>query len=349
VSVTSPPGVDLDALATWAASGAPELTPPFTGSLITGGRSNITVRITDADGKDFVVRRPPLHSVLETAHDVAREHRIISALDPTPVPVARPVAVCTDVDVLGAPFYVMAFVDGAVLDGLAAATTLDVAARAAVGPSVVDTLALLHDVDPDDIGLGTLAKREGYVERQLRRWNAQWEQTKQREIPAVERAHDLLAANVPAQREVRIAHGDYRVGNCLIGTDGSVRAVLDWELCTLGDPLADLGFLAATWASPGETTAWSDDNPTAADGFIGRDALVARYAEVSGRDVAEIDFYLAFALWRTACIFEGVSARYRSGAQGDDSIDPDAFAAKVEDSAVCAVELVTRFAESGAA
>jgi aminoglycoside phosphotransferase (APT) family kinase protein len=345
VDTGATPGVDLDALAVWARTSAPELVAPFTGSLITGGRSNITIHLTDADGKQYVLRRPPLHSVLATAHDVAREHRIISALGPTPVPVPRTIAVCTDVEVIGAPFYVMAFVDGAVLDGLDATGELSADARAAVGPSMVDTLVTLHDVDPDAVGLGTLAKREGYVERQLKRWYAQWEATKQREVPAVDRAHDLLAAHVPEQREVRIAHGDFRAGNCIIGDDGTVRAVLDWELCTLGDPLADLGYLVATWASAEDAVGWTPDNPTAGEGFVARAALAERYAERSGRDVSELDFYVAFAFWRTTCILEGVYARYRTGAQGDSSsVDPEQFGTRVEITAALAEERAERFA-----
>src|SRR5215470_14296090 len=253
---------------------------------IPGGRSNITVRITDATGADFVVRRPPLHSVLASAHDVGREHRIISALVPTSVPVPRTLALCTDADVLGAPFYVMDFVAGHVLNGVADTEPLDDHARAAAGPSLVDALVALHGVEPDAVGLGDLAKKEDYVARQLRRWHLQWEQTHQRDLPSIDRTHELLAANVPAQREARIVHGDFRLGNVIVGDDGDVRAVLDWELCTLGDPLADVGYVLATWTSADDDRAWDTDNPSVAPGFATRDALLARYVEASGRDLA---------------------------------------------------------------
>jgi aminoglycoside phosphotransferase (APT) family kinase protein len=346
VDASSPPGVDLAALAEWASASAPELAPPFTGSFIAGGRSNITVRVTDATGADFVVRRPPLHSVLATAHDVAREHRIISALGPTPVPVPRTIALCTDVDVLGAPFYVMDFVEGAVLGGESTATdALDLDARAAAGPSLVDALVALHDVDPDAVGLGNLAKKEDYIARQLRRWYGQWEQTHQRELPPIDRVHDLLSANIPEQHDARIVHGDFRLGNLIVGPDdGKVRAVLDWELCTLGDPLADVGFVLATWASAEDERSWDQDNPTMSDGFVGRDVLVEQYARESRRDLDGIDFYVAFAFWRLACILEGVYARSLAGAQGESDVDPEAFRVRVDNCAALAEARASSFA-----
>ncbi|HEX5587082.1 MAG TPA: phosphotransferase family protein [Acidimicrobiia bacterium] len=339
MSGTSPPGVDLDAFTAWAGAALPQLQPPFTGTFIAGGRSNITVRITDATGADYVVRRPPLHSVLATAHDVAREHRIISALGPTPVPVPRTLAVCDDVDVLGAPFYVMEYVDGIVLNTAEVAVAeLNVDARAAAGPSLVDAQVALHAVDPDAVGLGTLAKKEDFIARQLHRWSGQWAQTKQREVPAVDRVHRILSENIPEQRESRIVHGDFRLGNCIVDTDGHVRAVLDWELCTLGDPLADVGYMLASWPRPDDTHSWDLENPTTAPGFVEHADLIERYAAESGRDLGDIDFYVAFSYWRLACILEGVYARSLGGAQGESDVDPEEFRIRVDNCAALADE-----------
>lgn len=342
------PGVDLDTLASWARDALPEMQSPFTGTVIAGGRSNITARVTGRDGTEYVVRRPPLHSVLPTAHDVGREHRIIHALGPTAVPVPAALARCDDPTVLGAPFYVMRFVEGVVLNDAATAdATLDLPARQRAGASLVDALVALHDVDPDAVGLGDLAKKDEFVARQLRRWHRQFEQSRQRDVPAVDRAHDLLAANIPTQRESRIVHGDFRLGNCVVGTDGAIRAVLDWELCTLGDPLADVGYVLATWARPGDERAADLAAPSVLAGFAERDDLLARYAARSGRDVGDVDYFMAFSFWRLACILEGVYARLLSGAQGDTSVDPASFRRRVEDNAELAEAHAARFAARG--
>jgi aminoglycoside phosphotransferase (APT) family kinase protein len=344
----SPAGVDLDALASWAHDSLPEMVPPFTGATIAGGRSNITVHVVDAAGGEYVVRRPPLHSVLPTAHDVGREHRVIHALGPTPVPVPEALGHCADDAVLGAPFYVMRFVPGIVLnDAATAESTLDLGARRNAGMSLVDALVALHAVDPDAVGLGDLAKKEDYVARQLHRWHRQFEQSRQRDVPAVDRVHDLLAAHVPPQRESRVVHGDFRLGNCIVGDDGDVRAVLDWELCTLGDPLADVGYVLATWARPDEQRVADPGAPSVLAGFAERDELVARYAAGSGRAVGDVDYFVAFSFWRLACILEGVYARMLTGAQGDATVDPEGFRRRVEDNAALAEEHAARFATRG--
>jgi aminoglycoside phosphotransferase (APT) family kinase protein len=341
----APPGVDLDALATWAATALPEVVAPLSGSLIAGGRSNITVRVTDATGSQYVVRRPPLHSVLPTAHDVGREHRVIHALGPTAVPVPRALAMCTDADVLGAPFYVMDFVEGIVLNDVATAIAdLDVAGRGRAGESLVDALVALHDVDVDAVGLGDFAKKDDFIARQLRRWHRQWEQTHHRDVVTVDRVHDILAAQIPEQRESRIVHGDFRLGNCIVGPDGELRAVLDWELCTLGDPLADVGYVLATWSRPDDDRAADTNFPSLAPGFAERDDLIARYVDLSGRDLDQIDFYVAFSFWRLACILEGVYVRAVAGAQGGSDVDPAVFRDRVDNCALLAEEHAARLA-----
>jgi aminoglycoside phosphotransferase (APT) family kinase protein len=316
-------GIAPERVDEWLAEHVPDVEPPFRYGLIAGGRSNLTFEVVDARGRRFVLRRPPLGAVLQSAHDMGREHRIISALAPTRVPVPRPLGSCEDPDVNGAPFYAMEFVEGMVFAEAAdVGPEFGEAQRMALAHSMVDVLAELWAVDPDAVGLGDLGRRGGYVERQLRRWMRQFEQSTDREIPAVGQVHEILSRHAPPQQRTGIVHGDYRIGNCVVGPDGPVRAVLDWELCTLGDPLADLGWLAADWAEPGEPTGHLRGDPvTALPGFPPRSAMIARYVERTGADVSLLDFYVALALWKLACIAEGVYARYRAGVMGDDGAD----------------------------
>jgi len=303
--------------------------------------------VQDGAGRRFVLRRPPLGHVLQSAHDMGREHRIIAALGPTPVPVPEALAFCDDEAVNDAPFYVMAFVSGVVLDDERdAERELDVPARAAAGRSLVDVLADLHAVDPDAVGLGDLGRKEGYVERQLRRWQSQFEKSRTRDIPAMQEVHHRLAAHVPQQRRTGIVHGDYRLGNCLVGDDGAVRAGLDWELCTLGDPLADLGWLVAWWVEPGQSAAHLRRSvPSMAPGFESHRVLVERYVERSGADAADLEYYVAFAYWKLACIAEGVHARYRAGVMGAaTSAEIEAFGEQVRLLADAALERTERLA-----
>lgn len=310
-------GVDVGRVSRWLEEHVDGALAPFTFEVIAGGRSNLTYRVTGADGTRFVLRRPPLGHVLATAHDMAREHRIISAVGTTGVPAPPALGLCTDEEVNGAPFYVMAFVDGVVLDSPARAEALPGHLRRPAAEHLFDVLADLHAVDVDAVGLGTLAKREGYVERQVKRWSSQWDASKTRELPAVEEVARLLRADMPEQQGVAIAHGDYRFGNVLTDVEhGRVAAVLDWELCTLGDPLADLGYLGVYWHDPAHGNMRQND-PTSAGGFPSYDEMVMRYAARTGRDVSRIGYYIAFGAWRLAVISEGVYARYLHGAMGD--------------------------------
>jgi aminoglycoside phosphotransferase (APT) family kinase protein len=319
-------GLNLANVGAWLEANVDGAVGPFTAELIGGGRSNITYAVTGADGRRIVVRRPPLGHVLATAHDMTREHRIIAALGPTPVPVPAALGVCTDEEVNGAPFYVMEFVEGDVLDNPEKGRQLEPAIRTAASHHLIDVLADLHAVDVDDVGLGDLARRHGYIERQLKRWTTQWANSKTRELPAIDEVADRLAARVPPEREVVIAHGDYRFGNCLTDTTtGRIAAVLDWELCTLGDPLADVGYLAIYWTDPGDSGHRRND-PSGAPGFPPYSELLERYAARTGRDVSAIDFYVAFASWRLAVISEGVYARYLHGAMGEQGIGPNELA-----------------------
>lgn len=312
-------GIDEGAVSAWLERNVPGAIRPFDFELIAGGRSNLTYRVTDVGGQHFVLRRPPLGHVLATAHDMAREFRIIDAVGQTGVPVPQALGLCRDEHVNGAPFYVMSFVDGVVLDSADKATHLDPSLRHQASMHLIDVLADLHAVDIDQVGLGDLARRDGYIERQLKRWSTQWENSKTRELSAIDEVLKRLAEHIPSQQGVVIAHGDYRFGNCLTDVQtGRIAAVLDWELCTLGDPLADLGYLGVYW-SDGPSSALRANDPTPAGGFAKYQELVDRYANRTGRDVSDIDYYVAFSCWRLAVISEGVYARYLHGAMGDQS------------------------------
>lgn len=318
-------GIARDNVDTWIARNVTGAAPPFEYRLIAGGRSNLTYIVEDRFGLQFVLRRPPSGHVLESAHDMGREYRIISALAPTPVPVPRPLGFCSDPTVNEAPFYVMEFVDGVILvTEQDAEQHLDRAGRAEAGPALIDVLATLHAIDPDSVRLGDLGRRDGYVHRQLRRWQTQFEKSRTREIPALDKVHRRLQSHVPPQQRTAIVHGDYRLGNCLLGPDGTVRAVLDWELCTLGDPLADLGWFVAYWIEPGQSAEHlMGAVPTTAAGFSSLTSLIELYVRLTGADVTALDFYVALAYWKLACIAEGVYARYRAGVMGNDDIAAD--------------------------
>jgi aminoglycoside phosphotransferase (APT) family kinase protein len=313
-------GIDHERVSAWLAAHVDGARPPFRFELITGGRSNLTFLVTDEHGTRFVLRRPPTGHVLATAHDMAREHRLITAVGRTDVPVPRTLGLCTDEAVNGAPFYVMSFVDGEVLDSPEKAHLLPEALRRPAAEHLVDVLADLHAADVDAIGLGDLARRDGYVERQIKRWTTQWSSSKTRELPEIDEVAAQLAANIPEQQGVVVAHGDFRFGNVLTDVStGRVTAVLDWELCTLGDPLADVGYLGVYWV--GEDGVGRHNDPTSAPGFPSYAEVVARYADRTGRDVSRIGYYVAFSSFRLAVISEGVYARYVHGAMAD-QVDP---------------------------
>ncbi|MEO5725343.1 MAG: phosphotransferase family protein, partial [Ilumatobacteraceae bacterium] len=304
--------------------------------------SNLTFKVSGADGRRFVVRRPPLSGRLASAHDMGREHRIIHALQGSAVPVPTSLGLCDDPAVNDAPFYVMGFVDGFVLRDIEAAeAALTPAARRTASESVVDTMAAIHAVDIEAVGLADLSRHEDYIARQLRRWYGQWNAQKTRDLAAVDEVHDALLQRIPAQGPATIVHGDYRLDNCMVAADGTVVAVLDWEICTLGDPLADLGMLQVYWTGPGDdASAWSG-SATSAPGFLNRADLANRYAEETGRDLSDLPFYTAFAYWKLTCIMEGVYARYLGGALGRrDPAELAPYAEQVEAAASRAQEIL---------
>jgi aminoglycoside phosphotransferase (APT) family kinase protein len=315
-------GLDLPRLTDWLRDRVPDLAPPLTATIIEGGLSNLTFRLTDAAGRRWVLRRPPWHGVLPSAHDVLREHRVIAALAGTGVPVPPVVGAEADPAPLGAPFFVMAYVDGLVLrGGDQAGGAFAPPLRWKLGLRAVEALAGLHGVDPDAVGLGQLGRRDGYVQRQLRRWWRQWQDSRTRDQPLVDELHRRLTAAAPPQRRSGIVHGDFRLDNLIVGRDGEVRAVLDWELCTLGDPLADLGGTLAYWVEPGEPPFERLASLPACAGFPTRAALLERYAEVTGDPVDHAGFYTALGRWKIAIILEGVYARYAAGAMTGSAAD----------------------------
>lgn len=335
---SAPEGIEIERVTSWLVEQIPGLTPPLDFSLIAGGHSNLTYRFVDQQGDAYVLRRPPLGHVLESAHDMGREHRIVSALSDSGVPVAPTHGFCEDAEVNGAPFYIMGFVDGVVLHDAEVAGAMPEQERHALGLDVVRVLAGLHNLDPDAVGLGTLGRKEAYLARQLKRWNKQWEASKTHEIPEMEATSVLLAERMPEQVGATIVHGDYRLGNMMVGA-GRIRAVLDWELCTLGDPLADVGYLLNSWTAPGETE--DDLAATAVGGFPDRALLCERYEAATGRSLEDIDYYRAFSHWRLAAIGQGVYKRYLVGAMGADrDIDLDVYKQSVHVRAEAALALL---------
>ena len=335
------PGIHEASVTAWMSENVGAVAP-LEFELIAGGRSNLTFRVTDASGRRFALRRPPTSHVLPTAHDMVREHTVISALFPLGVPVAEPLGLCVDEAVNERPFYVMEFVDGAILrDRAQAEAAFDVATRHVIGDHLAETLAQLHDVDVDAAGLGDLARHDGYVERQLRRWRTQYEQMHVEGVDhgdLVEAVGDQLAASIPKQQRVAVVHGDYRLDNTVFDDRGRVRAILDWELCTLGDPMADLGLLMVYWNDRTESEVGIGVSATTAPGMATRKDLLERYAKTSGRDVSAIPFFTAFGYWKLACIMQGVYARYLGGAGGGDSGSFDAYPQTVRRLATTAAE-----------
>ena len=336
------PGINLPNVTEWLQANVTGAVGPFRFDVLAGGHSNLTYRVTGADDTCYVLRRPPLGHVLASAHDMGREHRIISGLQHSAVPVAPALGLCTDLDVNGAPFYVMGFVTGHVVRERAVAEALlTPAARRTASESIVDTMVAIHQVDLQAVGLHDLGRHEGYIARQLKRWYGQWNSQKTRELPAVDRVHDELLRRTPEQGPATLVHGDYRLDNCMVNDDGHVVAVLDWEICTLGDPMADLGLLQVYWTGPDDAASAWTGSATTAEGFMSRPELAQRYADVSGRDISQLPFYVSFAYWKLACILEGVYARYLGGALGDrDPAELEPFKLQVDGAAASALAML---------
>jgi aminoglycoside phosphotransferase (APT) family kinase protein len=313
----APPGIDLEKLAPWFSDHVAPV-DSLSAKVVGHGRSNLTYRVEAPDGRTWVVRRPPLSHVQPTAHDMSREYRVISALAPTKVPVPRTHALSDDTSVIGAPFYVMEFVEGIVpVDPNAVAQKFDETQRRALGEELIDTLAELHMVEPASVGLGDFGKPSGYIERQVRRFSEQFDKVKTRELPELDELKRRLNASIPKERGAAIVHGDYRLDNSVVSDDGHIAAVLDWEMSTLGDPLADLGILRMYWRDRD-----SDDRLVASVGNQGVITLPGfptfqeaseRYAKKTGIDLSGLDFYIVLAHFKLAVILENMHARFMAG------------------------------------
>ncbi|WP_432095854.1 phosphotransferase family protein [Streptomyces sp. bgisy100] len=306
-----PPGLDLERLRAHLDRERPGLVGgPLGAELIEGGRSNLTYAVTDGTSR-WVVRRPPLGHVLATAHDMHREHRVISALHPTTVPVPEPLLLCEDETVIGSPFYVMEFVEGTPYRTVEQLAPLGPERTRGVVLGLADTLVELHSVDPAAAGLADFGRPEGFLERQLRRWGKQLDASRNRDLPGIDELHAALGKELPRSPAPAVVHGDYRLDNVLVGADDRITAILDWEMSTLGDPLTDLGLLAMYSSldlpgSPVSTTGGAPGHPEASE-------LIERYAAASGRDVSAISWYTAFAWFKLAVILEGIHYRFTLG------------------------------------
>lgn len=311
----TPDGVDLDRLAPWFTTNVPGFTgAPLAATLIAGGRSNLTYVITDGS-TEWVLRRPPLGHVLPTAHDMAREHRVLDALRDTAVPVPVVLGFCDDVEVNGAPFYVMQKVEGVIYRDARSLASLSSTDAGRVSHALVDVLADIHAVDYAAVGLEDFGRPDGYCERQVRRWGEQWERSKTREIPAVDEVARRLRAALPRSGTPTIVHGDYRLDNTMMSLDdpGRIVAVLDWEMSTLGDPLADLGLFLLYWGQSDAQVIATGAAIGDQDGFLDHDGIVEAYATRSGRDLSALDWYEVFAAYKLAIIVEGINARFQMG------------------------------------
>lgn len=332
MSAPTDPGIRDAAVSAWFADSIAGVTGAVSFERIAGGRSNLTYRAQDEAGNAWVLRRAPLGMGESRAHDVLREAGVLARLAGTGVPVPPVAATHEGSALTGAPFYVMEFVDGLILRTPAAVeAALPTASRAGFARSLVSTLATLHEVDPREVGWAALADRDDYISRQLSRWSTNWAADRVRTLDDIGRAHDRLRERIPPQGPARIVHGDYRIDNCVYAPDGEIRAVLDWELTTVGDPLADLGQLLTYWAEPGDEVRALDNPPTAVAGFPSRDELVEQYIAASpDTSVADINFYVAFNWWKVACIVENVYTRMERGAMGESDRTPKSFADQAE-------------------
>ena len=340
-------GYDIPAVEAWIAENTDGLTPPFEWTRLEGGHSNLTYLLEDASGNKAVVRRPPLGKLLPKAHDMGREWSVISSLAPTGFPVPAAYGFCDDKDVTGAIFYVMGFVEGRPLHNKEQAVEwVPEDKRITMAHSFVDTLADLHAFDPDEIGLGGFAKKEDYIARQVNIWYRSWQASIEPARLDDPRAHDLkqfFLDHTPEQGAARVVHGDYGFHNCLFGADSKVSAVIDWEISTLGDPLADLGYTLKTWPENEADVEKYPDAPTSVSGLPFRAELEERYAERTGSDISKLDFYYAFNHWKSAAIVHGVYARYCAGQKSTEGIDMDLLLKRIMGSLDWAVTSIERF------
>jgi aminoglycoside phosphotransferase (APT) family kinase protein len=341
-----PEGYKVAAVERWIAENIPALQPPLKWTRLHGGHSNLTYQIEDTAGNKAVIRRPPQGHLLPKAHDMSREWSLISALGPTPVPVPAALGFCESPDVTGAWFYVMGLIDGHPLYNAADTERwVPQPKRETMAFSFIDVLAALHAIDPDEVGLGTLGKKENYVGRQLKTWYRSWTSSAEAAQFDDPRAHELqqfFLDNMPDQGPARIVHGDYGLHNCLVGPDCTIAAVVDWEISTLGDPLADLAYALNQWPDPTDPEPFPPEAAAAPPGFPSRSRLAQRYAEKTGRDLSQLDYYVGFNRWKTAAIVHGVYARYLEGKKSTDGVDLEEMRGRIDKSLSASAAAVAR-------
>ena len=342
----APEGYAVDAVEAWITNNIPSLSPPFVWTRLEGGHSNLTYKLEDSSGKEAVIRRPPQGQLLPKAHDMGREWALISALGPTAVPVPEALGFCENPDVTGAWFYVMGCINGRPLyNNEETEEWVPEAKRITLANSFVDVLADLHSLDPDEIGLGDLGKRDSYVGRQLKTWYRSWTSSIEGADFDDARAHELqqyFLDNLPEQEKARVVHGDYGLHNCLTGPDSTVAAVVDWEISTLGDPLADLAYALNFFPDPSDTIPIAPEAATAVPGFPTRTEMAARYGTRTGRDLSNLDYYTGFNRWKSACIVHGVYARYMEGKKSSEGIDLEHMRSRIEVALILSEEAVNR-------
>jgi aminoglycoside phosphotransferase (APT) family kinase protein len=323
-ALADPPGLRLAPLTAWLVDRGLliEGDAPLCSTLLEGGRSNITYLLEDGAGTSLVLRRPPLGHVMPSAHDMRREYQVLSGLNRANFPAPRALAECQDESVIGSSFMIMSYVDGRVISDHAEAASLSPAEASDICARLVDTLAQLHDVDTTAAGLGDLGRPHGYLSRQVRRWGQQWEITKTRELPAIDRLRAWLeneVQEIPADLPWSIVHGDYRLDNVILDrTSSTVLAVLDWEMSTLGDPISDLAVALVYWSEAGDGLRGQvpvSEHITDGSGFWTREQIIDRYASATGRSLDHLDFATGLACFKLAVIMESIHYRNLSGQQ----------------------------------
>ncbi len=334
--------VPVEALGAWVAANVPGASGRLTVTHLSGGASNLTFRVRD-DANDWVLRRPPMGRLLATANDMGREYRVQQGLGRSDVPVPTTVAMCDDAEVIGAPFYLMRFVDGVVYADADAVEGLTEAQAAAAADELIDVLARLHAVDYEAVGLGDLGRPEGFLQRQIGRWKKQWEAAQQRVLPEIDEVARRLERSVPEHTASSVVHGDYSFNNTMWSRDDPTRmvAVLDWEMSTLGDPLTDVGMVAVYWGEAGELM-WRNRSPQPHrlnPGFPGVDGILARYEATSGRSIRDIDVYRVLAVFKLAVIVEGALARMKA-------TQPEADTSRTEESGAQLAALALQIADT---
>ena len=341
-----PEGYDVAKVEAWITANVEGLKPPFKWTRLEGGHSNLTYQLDDTEGNQAVIRRPPQGELLPKAHDMSREWALISSLGPTDVPVPAAYGFCEDPEVTGAWFYVMGLIDGHPLYNSDDTNLyIPLEQRPKMAYSFIDVLASLHNVDPDEVGLGDLGKRDSYVGRQLKTWYRSWTSSVEPANYDDPRAHELqqyFLDNLPDQGPAKVVHGDYGPHNVLIGPDCTIAAVVDWEISTLGDPMADLAYALNFWPDPSDPEPPLPEAALAPEGFPGRLELAQRYGEKTGRDLSLLDYYIGFNRWKSAAIIHGVYARYCAGQKSTEGIDMEEMRGRIDRSLDLAQQAVNR-------